>query len=115
VKTAPYGSWKSPISARTLVDEVVGLGSVRLVGEEVCWIESRPSEGGRCALMRRRADGQVAECTPSSLNVRTRVHEYGGGAYAVEGEVAYCANFADQRLYRVVAGQIPQPLTPEIA
>lgn len=114
MRIAPYGSWKSPIRSQVLVEGAVGLGSVRLAGEGICWIESRPGEGGRCALMRRRADGQVVECAPD-LNVRTRVHEYGGGAYAVEGQVAYCAHFADQRLYRVIAGQTPQPLTPQVA
>jgi dipeptidyl aminopeptidase/acylaminoacyl peptidase len=112
MKTAPCGSWKSPISAQTLVAQAVGLGSVRLAGGEICWIESRPHEGGRCALMRRSAAGQVRECAPT-LNARTRVHEYGGGAYAVDGEVAYSANFADQRLYRIAPGAAPQPLTPE--
>lgn len=58
MKTAPCGSWKSPISAQTLVTEAVGLGSVRLAGGEICWIESRPSEGGRCALMRRSAEAR---------------------------------------------------------
>ena len=114
MKTTPYGSWKSPITAQTLVSEAVGLGSVRLADEEICWIEARPSEGGRCVLMRRSAEGRVAEGTPAPFNVRTRVHEYGGGAYAVDGQVAYCANFADQRLYRVAPGQAPQPLTPEV-
>ena len=114
MKPTPYGSWKSPISAQTLVAEAVGLGSVRLADEEICWIEARPSEGGRCVLMRRSAEGRVAEGTPAPFNVRTRVHEYGGGAYAVDGQVAYCANFADQRLYRVAPGQAPQPLTPEV-
>ncbi len=113
MKTTPYGSWKSPVSAQALVTEVVTLGSVRLVGKEIYWIESRPSEGGRCVLMRRSGDGQISECTPAPFNVRTRVHEYGGGAYAVYGQVVYCANFADQRLYRVAPGAPPQPLTPE--
>ena len=114
MKTIPYGSWKSPVSAQTLVTEAVGLGSVRLAEGEICWIESRPSEGGRCVLMRRSAEGRISECNPAPLNVRTRVHEYGGGAYAVDGQVAYCANFADQRLYRVVAGESPQVLTPAV-
>ena len=115
MKTTPYGSWKSPFSAQTLVAEAVGLGSVSLLDAEICWIESRPSEAGRCVLMRRRADGRVEQRTLAPLNVRTRVHEYGGGAYAVDGEVAYCSNFADQRLCRVVPGQLPQPLTPDLA
>lgn len=110
---APYGSWKSPISARSLVAEVVGLSSVRLSGESVWWVEARPSEAGRCVLMRRHPDGRLGECTPAPFNVRTRVHEYGGGAYTVAGEVAYGASFVDQRLYRVSPGQAPQPLTPE--
>src|SRR6185369_6967626 len=44
--------------------------------------------------------------------VRTRVHEYGGGAWAVVDGVAWFSNFADGRLYRHGAGSAPQPLTP---
>jgi dipeptidyl aminopeptidase/acylaminoacyl peptidase len=47
--------------------------------------------------------------------VRSRVHEYGGGAYLVHQGIVYFSNFADQRLYRQAIGEAPTPITPEAA
>jgi len=112
-QVAPYGAWKSPISSDLIVAGVVGLASPTLDGEDVYWIEGRPAEGGRYAIVRYSRDGQVSDVTPSPFNVRTRVHEYGGGAYLVSEGVVYFSNFADQRLYRQTVGEQPQPLTPD--
>jgi len=111
--TAPYGSWKSPISVETLTAHSIGLSQPWLDEDDLYWLESRPQEAGRVTLMRRSANGQVQECLASHFNVRTRVHEYGGGAYAVFQRVIYFVNFRDQRLYRLRPGEEPQPLTPE--
>ena len=43
----------------------------------------RPAEGGRYVVVQRSPDGQIADITPSPFNARTRVHEYGGGAFAI--------------------------------
>lgn len=112
---APYGSWRSPITAELLLAGSVGLGQLAVDGDAVYWTESRPQEGGRSVLVRwTAADGRL-DVTPAPLNVRTRVHEYGGGAYSVRpGEIIF-ANFADQRLYRQAPGAEPQPVTPEAA
>ena len=111
---APYGTWRSPITAAMVAAQGVRLGAVAIDGDDIYWLEGRPAEGGRSVLVRRSADGRVQDVTPPELNVRTRVHEYGGGAYAVQDGVAYISNFTDQRLYRVptrVAGA-PKPITP---
>ena len=110
-----YGSWPSPISAAMVAAQGVRLGAVSLDGDDIYWLEGRPSEGGRTALVRRTADGHIADVLPVEFNVRSRVHEYGGGAYVVSGAVICFSNFADQRLYRasVVPGSTPVPLTPE--
>ncbi len=76
------------------------------------WLEGRPQEGGRYALVRWRPGQAPEDVTPPDFNVRTRVHEYGGGAYLVRGEVAYCVHFGDERVYRLAAGRAPEPLTP---
>ncbi len=112
---APYGSWKSPITSDAIVAATVTLGQVVLDGDDLCWLEQRPSEGGRGVVVRRSADGAITDVTPAPYNVRTRVHEYGGGAYTVDSGTVYFANFADQRLYRQAPGEAPQPLTPETA
>ena len=88
------------------------LGAVQRDGTDIYWIEGRPAEGGRYALMRRSAVGAITEVTPAEINVRTRVHEYGGGAYLVRGGIVYCVNFSDQRVYRIAPSRPPEPLTP---
>ena len=83
--TAPYGSWRSPISAESLVQGAAGISEVMPDGDAVWWCESRPSEGGRTAMMRWQG-GNRTEVTAPDANVRTRVHEYGGGAWTPD----YC-------------------------
>lgn len=98
-KMAPYGAWESPITSSLIVSETIGLGGVAMDGERVYWLEGRPAEGGRNVLVSRTPDGQTQDITPTGFNVRTRVHEYGGGAFAIENETVYFSNFADGRLY----------------
>jgi dipeptidyl aminopeptidase/acylaminoacyl peptidase len=109
---APYGSWKSPITTDSLVANTIGLGSLWIDGDDLYWLESRPNEGGRQVLVRAR-NGQITELTNAPFNVRTRVHEYGGGSYIVGQGVAYASNFADQRLYRLGDGA-PVALSPAL-
>jgi dipeptidyl aminopeptidase/acylaminoacyl peptidase len=110
--TIPYGSWKSPITADLIVASTIGLVGASLDGHEVYWQEQRPSEGGRNVVICHKADGTTLDLTPTPFNVRTRVHEYGGGAFTVQEGIVYFSNFADQRLYRQFPHQEPQPITP---
>src|SRR5215467_14728402 len=114
-KTASYGSWSSPITSDLIVASSVGLGEITLDGTDVYWLESRPQQGGRSVIVRRDANGAAVDVTPGGFNVRTRVHEYGGGAYLVSGGVVYFCNDADQRLYRQQPGAAPAAITPEPA
>ena len=108
-----YGAWRSPITSNLIVAETIGLGGVIIDGGDIYWTESRPSEGGRNVLVRRTSDGGREDVTPAPFNVRTRVHEYGGGSVTVHHGTAYFSNFADQRLYRLATEGPPEPLTPE--
>ena len=110
---AHYGSWKSPITTALIVSGAVGLGRVALDGEDVYWVEMRPSEGGRMVIVRRGSDGTMVDVTPQPFSARTRVHEYGGAAFLVAEGVTFFANFVDQRLYRQEPGGEPQAITPE--
>ncbi|HWQ13756.1 MAG TPA: S9 family peptidase [Roseiflexaceae bacterium] len=110
---APYGAWRSPITAEMIAAGAVRLGQVQLDGADIYWAEGRPTEGGRVVVVRRAADGSVADVNPPPFNARTRVHEYGGGSYLPHASALYFANFADQRLYRQDPGAAPRPLTPE--
>ncbi len=111
-KLAPYGSWKSPITSDLIASETLGLEQIALDGSDIYWIESRPAEGGRYVIVRRSPEGKIEDITPAPFNARTRVHEYGGGAYAVFNRTVFFSNFADQRLYRQDPGSIPRPITP---
>jgi dipeptidyl aminopeptidase/acylaminoacyl peptidase len=111
---AAYGSWKSPITSDLIVSGSLRLGEIRLDGETIYWSEGRPIEAGRSVVVRYIPGSKPSDMTPAApFNVRTRVHEYGGGAYQVADGTVYCSNFSDQRLYRQAAGAEPQPLTPE--
>ena len=108
-----YGTWPSPIDARMVASQGLRLSAVSIDGDEIYWVEGRPSEAGRSVLVRRTADGAIEDVTPAPFNVRTRVHEYGGGAYVAAGGDVYFSNFSDQRLYRLERGGSPEPMTPD--
>ena len=114
-QVAPYGSWKSPISANLISTEGRKIIEAVADGEDIYWIEMRPTESGRYVIVRRTPDGQTTDVTPPPFNARTRVHEYGGAAFVVSDGTVYFSNFADQRLYRQISGSEPQPITPEAA
>lgn len=113
-QVAPYGSWKSPITSDLIVKGSIGVGQPALDAGDIYWIEMRPSEGGRCVIVRRTPDGQTTDVTPKPFNARTRVHEYGGGDYVVADGTIYFSNFDDQRLYKQSLNSEPQPLTPAV-
>ena len=109
----PFGSWLSPITSDLIVSETIGLSHVALAGDSVYWLEMRPAEQGRYVLVKGDADGYIQDITPENFNVRTRVHEYGGGAFLVDGNTVFFSNFSDQRLYRMENKTAPVPITPE--
>ena len=80
--------------------------------ETIYWLEGRPAEGGRGVIVKRTPDGRVSDVTPAGTNVRSRVHEYGGAAYAVSRGTIYYSEFVDQRIYRLPPGGQAEPLTP---
>ena len=110
-RVAPCGTWASPLSAADVAAGGLRLGGVSLDGDDVYWLEGRPREEGRYALVRRTPDGRIAEVTPPEISVRSRVHEYGGAAYIATHGSVYCANFADQRVYRI-RDAIAEAVTP---
>jgi dipeptidyl aminopeptidase/acylaminoacyl peptidase len=112
-KTVPYGSWKSPITSDLIVSSSIRLGGGVLDGEDIYWLEGRPSEGGRYMLVHRAPDGTRTDLTPPPFNVRTRVHEYGGGSVTIDGGCIIIANYNDQRLYTRTAEGTWKPITPE--
>ncbi len=118
VKTAPFGSWKSPITADVIVESTVRLGKVCLDGDDVYWLETRPEQAGRDMVVCSLSGGLAQDVTPVPFNARTRVHEFGGGAFSVQDGKVYFSNAVDQRIYRQIKRSDgtfsdPEPLTPE--
>lgn len=111
--TCPYGSWPSPISSELIVAKTIGLDEIKLTNDAIYWLESRPEENGRSVIVRQSSDGATHDVNPAPFNARTRVHEYGGGGYLVDGGTVYFSNFADQRMYRVTPGTAPEAISPE--
>ena len=114
----PYGEWPSPVTAASLVSGAAGISEV--IADPVqpwllWWAESRPDEGGRTAVMCcDLRGGEPREATPAGSNVRTRVHEYGGGAWWPHDGSLFYVDFNDQRLRRLDApGAEPVLLTGE--
>ncbi|MFD7323028.1 S9 family peptidase [Streptomyces sp. NPDC059875] len=124
VPTGAYGTWPSPIDAALAARHDGRPEYVGVVGDEVWWTAPRPTEGGRRALVRRRADGTEESVLPAPWNVRSRVVEYGGQpwagqARADDGPLVVFSHFPDQRLYAYEpdtdtagSGAEPRPLTP---
>jgi dipeptidyl aminopeptidase/acylaminoacyl peptidase len=101
------------MSAADTVGGVVDFGLISVDGGDLYWLEGRPSEGGRQVLVHRDTAGRIADVTDAPTNVRTRVHEYGGGAYWVEDRQVVYSEFSDQRLHLLGAGPItPEPYSP---
>ena len=119
-QTAPYGAWRSPITSALIVAQSISLGEARLDGDQVYWGEGRPQDNGRQTVVRRPLEGGAAlDVVGAPFSVRTRVHEYGGGAWSVAHGTLYFSNDQpraegpDRRLYRQERHGAPVALTPE--
>jgi hypothetical protein len=106
-----YGEWPSPITPEMVASSGVHFADIALDEDTIWWLERRPTEEGRGVIVRREKNGSV-DVTPSEYNVRTLVHEYGGGDFLVHHDTVWFANFEDQRLYRQHPGDDPEPITP---
>jgi len=98
-KTAPSGSWASPIKADLISSGKINIEQVELDGKKIYWNESRPYEEGRNVIVTKDSDGNITDLIPPSYNARTRVHEYGGGSFTVNDGIVYFSNFKDQQIY----------------
>ncbi|XP_074279287.1 uncharacterized protein LOC141604721 [Silene latifolia] len=117
--TAPYGSWKSPITADVISGGQKRLGGFSVDGSgRLVWLESRPNEAGRYVLVKEPEDlgAEPVDITPKDFSVRTRAQEYGGGAFTISGNTIVFSNYKDQRLYQQTISHgdsSPSPITPD--
>jgi len=91
----------------------VGLVQVAIDGDDIYWIEARPSEAGRNVIVRRDSQGSAMDVTTAPFNSRTRVHEYGGGSYVAQDGAVYFSNFVDQRIYQRSSDAEPLAFTAQ--
>jgi dipeptidyl aminopeptidase/acylaminoacyl peptidase len=111
---APFGSWRSEIRSADIAAGARRLSQPRIDAGYVYWLEGRPSEGGRqCVVRAPLADPSAGheDVTPADANVRTRVHEYGGGDYRVHRGRIEFVRFDDQRIWSTGDGHA-EPVSP---
>ncbi|MFN2216504.1 MAG: prolyl oligopeptidase family serine peptidase [Anaerolineales bacterium] len=112
-KTAPYGSWESPITTDMVASGSIHMEEIHCEDESIYWLENRPLEGGRTVIMQAAKNGDIKNLIPEGFNVRSRVHEYGGGAYTVSAGALYFCNYSDQRIYSIKPGEEPISISPD--
>ncbi|EOD11808.1 hypothetical protein EMIHUDRAFT_427966 [Emiliania huxleyi CCMP1516] len=121
--SAPYGAWPSAVTAKFITTSGVRIGGLGCDDSgSVYWLEGRPQEGGRQVVVKYAPGAEGAsergavDATPKDANVRTRVHEYGGGAHLLTPKGVVYSDFKSQRLFLAPAGGGDAVcLTPESA
>lgn len=98
-----YGFWQTPITTEWITEGSIGFGDMQSDGSTLYWTEIRPKEKGRAILMKKEELGPVTQISDAG-SVRTRVHEYGGGAFSASLGVVYFSNDLDKSYYRIDAG-----------
>lgn len=94
-----YGTWPSPVTTELLTAQTLRFSEPQAYGTDVFWLESRPAEKGRNALVQLSANGVRKDVLAEPHSVRTRAHEYGGGSYLITDDKIFCVLDADQRIY----------------
>ena len=111
LKVANYGTWDSPISAEKIVEGSATILNMLVENDLTYWCETRPGNKGRYTIVLRTPDGHLQDLTPPDFNARTLVHEYGGGAFAVDNGIVYSSNAADHAIYKIMPNSDPVKLT----
>ncbi|MCK4940941.1 S9 family peptidase [candidate division WOR-3 bacterium] len=106
-----FGSWCSPITASLVAKKSIKFGDVAVDGDDIYWVESRPAEKGRSVVVQHSSDCRTHDVIQDPFSARSRVHEYGGGAFTVHKQTIYFTNFDDQQVYRMDRGSDPAAIT----
>lgn len=112
--TSSYGNWQSPLSAKQVIATANTPVDLTIDQGQLYWLELRPNENSRLTLLTLQ-DNKPLELTPAPINVRSRVHEYGGNGYLILENQLYFCDGEDQRIYRLDLlsnTSPPQPITP---
>ncbi len=106
-QTRPYGRWPSTLSAELVCLGSSGINFLRAGDGGLYFVNSLPDAKDQLAVWHLSADDSLGKVSADGFNVRSRVHEYGGMPYVVNGNTLYFCNFVDQVIYKqpiVLAG-----------
>lgn len=111
-RTAPYGTWESPITPEAIVEGSISFDAVLVdpVTSTIYHVEKRPSEQGRSVIVETKTNTDVFG---AQWDAKSMVHDYGGGAQVVYNGVIYFSNNIDGRVYQLKIGEQPTAVTPE--
>lgn len=113
MSTTPYGAWQSEITVDLMTAQTVRLVEPSVDGATLYWLQHSPADAGRTSLWRREPGAEPEQITPPEADVRSAVHEYGGGAYAADrGVVVFTDHRNRHRLHRRDPDGGTSPLTP---
>ena len=113
-RSARYGAWESLVTTELAAGAACALSELTVDDETLYWLETRPAERGRRVLVRWTRAGGVADAVAATADLGTRVHEYGGGAYAVaEGIIVY-SEHGDGSVW-AIEGDAPARLMTRVA
>ncbi|MDH1260987.1 MULTISPECIES: S9 family peptidase [Pseudomonas] len=98
-----------PFSAAQAVAAGTDFAELQLGAHGVFWNEYRP-EDAACRIWHWR-DGMAKRLTPDGFSVRSRVYEYGGGAFCLTPDGVVFVNEADQQMYWQALDGEPVALT----
>ncbi len=111
---APYGLWDSPITAEHIASVSSTISGFTATSDGASyWVESRPQNKGKNTLVKRDSSGKIEDITNEDFSVKTFVHEYGGGAFTVDGNKVYASNAIDSAIYELIPDKAPRRITIE--
>lgn len=95
----PYGRWPSPVSAQVAAAATVAVDEVGFGGDGLWWLESRPAEAGRTALVGWSQTAGRREVSPDGADVGSAVYGYGGGTWTANGSGVWWCDQRDGRIW----------------
>ena len=103
---APYGAWRSPLGPEQAAGSAPRFSGVGMTTGDsgapvVVWAESRPQQKGRVALVVAGAAGTSLDLCGDAVSARSRVNEYGGGAFWCGGRHVDWVDDSTQLMMRV--------------
>lgn len=112
-KDLPFGAWESPITSKSITAGSVSIGNLKVVDDQIFWTEGRPQEGGRNVLCKYapeaedKNDRNAIDVVSEASNIRTLVHEYGGGAlcFGKTSDEVIFSEFTGQNLCTIKNGK----------